>query len=543
MRKILIVALAFGIGGPVIAKPDSKVLEQGKNEYVACVACHGPDGKGVKTGPLVMGPSLPDSEMVKGDVEALALIVLKGIKKEDATYVQQMLALQDAFDDKRLAAVLTYVRHTFGGQNDTVSEKDVAKWRKQFSKIPPSIRRKEVDGLLIRAHGARRLLSDMSWKEYKGSWSKLPDFTKLEPSASGKLDNSLIHIGVSKLKDNVGLVFEGTLKLPADDTYEFATASDDGSDLWIGGKRVVDNDGIHGVVTKRNKVKLKAGEHALRVRWFEKSGGEDLMVSVKAKSLGGEISLSKKKLSGGGGSVAASIPLEPDNFGEAVLYRNFIAGSSPRGIAVGYPGGLNICWDADINNLAMLWRGDFMDAGRHRRGRGQGSQPPSGQDVTKVAEGPPLMVIASPEQVWPNGPHKVSYMSGKDTAERKDKRDFIAQYPGYRFKGYRLDEKRFPTFQYAFESLEVTDGFAPEGTSNPAMVRTLAFSGSAPSDTFFRVARDAQVEGDVILAASIKIKVTGAKVTVRNNEALIPVKSGSTIRIAYMWDAPVDADL
>ena len=129
MKKLLSACILSACAISASAKIDPEVLALGEVTYSACVACHGPDGKGVKTGPLVMAPSLHDSDIVKGDTQALALVVLKGIKKENADYVQQMLALQEALDDKALAAVITYVRHTFAGAKDEVSAKQVSQWR------------------------------------------------------------------------------------------------------------------------------------------------------------------------------------------------------------------------------------------------------------------------------------------------------------------------------------------------------------------------------------------------------------------------------
>ena len=346
----------------------------------------------------------------------------------------------------------------------------------------------------------------------------------------------LIDIGVTKLKSNFGVVFNSTLHIPKEDTYEFTIASDDGSSLSIDGKQVVINDGIHGVTQKKGKVKLSAGKHAMKVSFFEAGGGEDLMVAVKAKSIGGTVNLSKKPVSGGGGGrVAASIPLEP-SADEAVMYRNFISGANPRGIAVGYPGGWNICWDADVMNVAMIWHGEFMDAGRHRSGRGQGAQSPSGDDVTKVAEGFPLQVITSPEETWENGPYKVSFKYARDSADRNSEKSFIGRHPDYRFKGYRLDAKRFPTFNYRFQDLEVSDGYTVDGPAESgALVRTLGFSGRAAPNTLFRVAREATQQGGQITSGRLNIEVRGAVVEMRSKEAVVPVKNGTTLTIRYTW--------
>ena len=68
----------------------------------------------------------------------------------------------------------------------------------------------------------------------------------------------------------------GFIDAPADAVYEFALTSDDGSKLWIDGELVVDNDGLHGSVTKIGHVALAKGAHKIVVSWFNKSGNLDL---------------------------------------------------------------------------------------------------------------------------------------------------------------------------------------------------------------------------------------------------------------------------
>ncbi len=87
--------------------------------------------------------------------------------------------------------------------------------------------------------------------------------------------------------EHVVLYFEGCLRVDADDVYTFSLTSDDGSDLWIEDRLVVDNDGLHGALEKRGQVALGRGWHALRVRWFNKTGGAEL--DLKWAPLGGEL--------------------------------------------------------------------------------------------------------------------------------------------------------------------------------------------------------------------------------------------------------------
>ncbi|MBU4433530.1 MAG: alkaline phosphatase family protein [Alphaproteobacteria bacterium] len=102
---------------------------------------------------------------------------------------------------------------------------------------------------------------------------RLPDFTRLEPVASGVAHEiSLTGLTLPR-EDSIAVVFEGDLQIATAGTYGFSLASDDGSKLYIDGKLVVDNDGDHGVVTASGGVDLQPGKHAIRVEWFNGGGG------------------------------------------------------------------------------------------------------------------------------------------------------------------------------------------------------------------------------------------------------------------------------
>jgi len=102
---------------------------------------------------------------------------------------------------------------------------------------------------------------------------RLPDFSRLQPEASG-LSHELTTDGLTLPRgDSVAVAFDGYLHLAAAGTYRFALASDDGSKLYIDGKLVVDNDGDHGVLMVNGSVDLQPGKHAIRVEWFNGGGG------------------------------------------------------------------------------------------------------------------------------------------------------------------------------------------------------------------------------------------------------------------------------
>jgi hypothetical protein len=81
----------------------------------------------------------------------------------------------------------------------------------------------------------------------------------------------------------------GRIKIPRDGKFTFFTESDDGSRLWIDGKVVVDNGGLHAMEEKSGDVELKAGDHDLKVELFENDGEVGIKLSWEAPNAAKEI--------------------------------------------------------------------------------------------------------------------------------------------------------------------------------------------------------------------------------------------------------------
>ncbi len=106
---------------------------------------------------------------------------------------------------------------------------------------------------------------------YRGVFADFPDYAKLKPTQAGvSATIKLINPGN---RAQFALTFEGMIKVPADGEYTFFTQSDDGTRLFIGGKKVVENGGTHGMVERSGKITLKAGMHPFRLIFFDGGGG------------------------------------------------------------------------------------------------------------------------------------------------------------------------------------------------------------------------------------------------------------------------------
>ena len=126
--------LAHGSEQKPAAGIDPAVLEMGRVQFIICSACHGQSGEGGAAGPPLAG-----SEWVTGPAENLIRIQLRGlrgpIEVKGVTYDfppgMAPLAYQS---DEQIAAVLTYVRNSFGNSAPAVSAEEVAALRGEVGK-------------------------------------------------------------------------------------------------------------------------------------------------------------------------------------------------------------------------------------------------------------------------------------------------------------------------------------------------------------------------------------------------------------------------
>ena len=123
----------------------------------------------------------------------------------------------------------------------------------------------------------------LDYAYYEGAWNTLPDFKTLNYVKTGTA--SALDLTPRLRDDEFALRYTGYVTVPTDGQYTFSTASDDGSQLFIGSQLVVDNDGLHGAQEKSGQIGLKAGTHALTVTFFERGGGQVLSVSYAGPGL------------------------------------------------------------------------------------------------------------------------------------------------------------------------------------------------------------------------------------------------------------------
>jgi cytochrome c len=147
-----------------------------------------------------------------------------------------------------------------------------------------------------------------------------------------------------------------------------------------------------------------------------------------------------------------------------VLLRTFMPDAGSRAIAVGFPGGVSVAFDAATCRLAYAWSGGFLDAAPVWDGRGGNPARVLGPQFWKGPAGCPVGISASQE-------------SPDFAARTKDPAYGAALpegkvYDGPRqlaFEGYTTDKTGMPTFRYR---LEAADPSPAEVTERPEPLRS-----------------------------------------------------------------------
>jgi hypothetical protein len=123
----------------------------------------------------------------------------------------------------------------------------------------------------------------INYNYYEGQWDKIPSFAMLKPLRSGIIENFVIPKENSN--EDFGVQYTGYIKIPKDGLYTFFINSDDGTDLIIDKKLVVDNDGRHAPQEESGSLVLKAGYHKIKVDFFQAGGGMVLDVSIEGPGM------------------------------------------------------------------------------------------------------------------------------------------------------------------------------------------------------------------------------------------------------------------
>jgi len=217
-------------------------------------------------------------------------------------------------------------------------------------------------------------------------------------------------------------------------------------------------------------------------------------------------------------------PLEIIVDNEARMLRRSYDGIGKRGIGVGYPGGVNIAFDAEQMRIGSLWKGKFVEAGGVWRGQGHGKVRELDRPV-KFAKGPELDDGNEPWVVDNDRP------------------------PKHQFKGYSLDKQQRPTFRYQFDTVSVQDFFTEFKDGDKTNLRRTVSMNSVDGqgELMYRVATAEKIarSGDAfVITPKLSIRIASdheAKIVEADNgmRLMIPLalepNRQQQLKIEYLW--------
>lgn len=224
-------------------------------------------------------------------------------------------------------------------------------------------------------------------------------------------------------------------------------------------------------------------------------------------------------------------PIEVVVGSEAVLLRRSLEKTGKRGISVGYPGAVNIGFDAESLALQHVWWGRFIDAAPVWTGQGSGQARILGKERVTLPTGPAFAELPAADAPWPE-------------VTRRDL--------GHRWLGYDLDPEQRPTFRYtcraAGADVDILDtpreagspGADVLGVKGVLLRRSLRLSSPVDVTLYFRAAVAERIEdagdGRVRVGPSLLLSITGAAVSVLELGGLRELR----LEVEVRRDAPSD---
>ena len=402
-----------------------------------CSACHAADGKGATGGTF---PPLAESPWLGGDPDRSIKVVLHGLHGPvdvlGKTYNLEMPPQGAMLPDDQIAAILTFVRSSWGNQASAVTPESVktiraASLRKTMWTAPE----------ILKLHPLpleKTALTNLTSQVFKGSWKSLPDFKTLKAENIEEEHDGIISLTDSLLKEDFSMVWDGTLNIPADGEYFFYLDTDDAGRLIIDDEIYAEVHGVgplDGSRSQKSVNQLTQGPHRFRAEYHQNAGNQGIAIGWRPTAQKHWNWLTEQSASTP--KPRESLIIQPTR-DRPVIYRNFIAGTTSRAIGVGFPGGLNLAYSADHLAPELLWTGAFIDGAAKWLERGTDNSPPAGENVVSLSKSRSL-----PKEA--------------------------------RFRGYKLDATGNPTFAIQIGERMLLDSWRAE---SGALVRKLSITGS-----------------------------------------------------------------
>ena len=184
-----------------------------------------------------------------------------------------------------------------------------------------------------------------------------------------------------------------------------------------------------------------------------------------------------------------------------------------RGIAVGFPGGMNYAFNAQNGAMSVLWKGEFVSV--NWKSQGAGDFNPIGRPVS-LAPDVAFLHLKDDKDPWPLMP-----VTSKEKPVNPD--PLYPREHGYAFVGYAFDEAAIPTFSYRCGDVAIEDKSAPATTGSPnSLRRTLSFSAPKPDVLYFRA-----LTGKIESESPTVFKTPEVRLSVSQGQPILRSSSGA----------------
>lgn len=184
------------------------------------------------------------------------------------------------------------------------------------------------------------------------------------------------------------------------------------------------------------------------------------------------------------------------------VYRGRSRVAGFRGIAVGFPEGLNFAFNAETGTLSVIWSGEFVRV--NWSGQGAGDFNPAERAIT-LAQDVSFIHPGEEGEPWPLLP-----VMTKEAPVNPD-----PLYPknlGYQFQGYFLDDNSIPTFLYRLGDIEIKDySVATREKDTKRLKRRLTFDSPKPETILFRALTGEVARETEAIYRSGKLRLTFPK--------------------------------
>ncbi len=308
-------------------------------------------------------------------------------------------------------------------------------------------------------------VSDITYKYFEKTAKTLEEAATTTPTSEGK--TKAIDSRLASAKDNYFLQFEGKLNIEEDGNYLLSSIFTGDGGLIIDGDSVIPKGWTFiGASAFDGRKDLTKGSHNFKL-WVNKEVGwarSGLSLTIE-KANSKTVSL----------HAPASLPERaPDPLinirseREPTIIRSFMFHKNKKlthVISVGDPAQVHYSYDLLQGAMLYVWKGDYLNATDmwYERGEPQTSSP-MGATITLAGTCPIF--------------------------EKNNSTDSIT---GYKYKGYNLDQQRYPTFSYEYKNVKIEDKISPF-ENGKGLNRIIYAEGDGKKDLMLRIAQGKSIK-------------------------------------------------